>query len=373
MSGGLADFRTATESVMEALRPLRMISFQSGREENVLVIKRQPSHLVILCHGLQGNAGHMEYLMKSIEKTNPDYLCMNVSCNDDNGWFKNYSKTSESLKIVGPRIREELFQFLENQFADNFSWSTDHLTQITLIGSSLGGIYMRYLAGLLFDSKENLISFDICSRTDQTKLSFRLKPMCYISLASPHLGVSGLVSNLFGTGIKLLFYNGIGNELVLDDEEIIFYHLATSEPYINALKAFQHRISYASCSFDEWRVPYPSSAISPFHYQPNQSTKLTNNNNNNYDNDNDNAKYVYLKGVHSIQENELNIIDNQHEKEVKYYDQLSDQKKQLLDSMITSLRSMNWTVVDVDLLHAQVAVLNSNRQEIVEHVLSVLV
>lgn len=355
------------------MQPLRMIHWQSGRGEEILEVDRQPSHLVILCHGLQGNAGHMQYLMESIQASSSasDFLCLNIKCNDNNGWFKNYSKTSESLKIIGPRIREELFEFLKKEFSQNLHWRAENLSKISLIGSSLGGIYLRYLAGLLFDTKENIISFDLSfSRSsdmndyDQEKLNFRLTPINYISLASPHLGVSGLVSDLIGSGMKLLFYNGIGSELLLDDDDRIFFLLATSEPYINALKSFRNRFSYSSCSENEWRVPYPSSAISPFYYKKERAKPMNT----------ETKTFYFLKGDHHLKENEIdpftpNLKENH---DARYYFNESEEKQQLLETMIESLHSMSWCVTDVDLLHAQVAVLNSHRKEIVDHVLDII-
>jgi hypothetical protein len=47
----------------------RMLHMQSGRlEEELEFISKIPSHLVILCHGLQGNTGHMEYLEKRLSE-----------------------------------------------------------------------------------------------------------------------------------------------------------------------------------------------------------------------------------------------------------------------------------------------------------------
>ena len=68
------------------------------------------------------------------------------------------------------------------------------LRYISIVGNSMGGLFARYAIGLLFDVDQGTI----CG----------LEPLCYVTTASPHLGLHGFVSNLVEDVLANLYHYG---------------------------------------------------------------------------------------------------------------------------------------------------------------------
>jgi triacylglycerol esterase/lipase EstA (alpha/beta hydrolase family) len=115
-----------------------------------------PIHVVVLIHGLDGYNTDLEYIASKLRKRHPYTLqTFTPTCN--------HGKTYDGIMNGAKRIRNELYQFLERIDAKYLS----------IVGHSLGGLYGRCLAGLLFEDKV---------------IPDKMKPLNYISLATPHLG-----------------------------------------------------------------------------------------------------------------------------------------------------------------------------------------
>jgi len=295
----------------------------------------------------------MEYLTKYIYFTFPRVLCLNTSCNDSGGLFKSFWTTIDGINVGGSRIHKELETFLTNYYQVNTDHNPRSLTQISFIGSSLGGLYLRYLAKLLYEYSSDHEYFCITIKWRGENTTLQLKPINYVSLASPHLGISGLCSYSLEFATKWIFQDS-GTQLVLGDPEKLLYKMASDDLFFNSLFQFKKRITYASASTQEWKVPYPSSAILPYLFssEQNKGTLLGEG---------------CLLAEHFDEPDVVPLYENQE----LYY--VGMPMETTLSEMIKSLHRMSWHRVDVNLTHAQVAVVNSSREEIAKHLCKYLI
>ncbi|RUP45346.1 putative serine esterase-domain-containing protein, partial [Jimgerdemannia flammicorona] len=98
--------------------------------------EKKDIHLVVLAHGLWGNAGHLKFIAEQLKKKYPGEIHL---IQDE---YETISKTSK-------------------------------VTKFSIIGYSLGGLFSRYVIGRLF--KDGF--FD------------KVKPVLFATFATPHLGV----------------------------------------------------------------------------------------------------------------------------------------------------------------------------------------
>lgn len=117
--------------------------------------------------------------------------------------------------------------------------------EVALIGASLGGLYCRFAAGLLWGGAG-----------DELLLA---RPIALVTLATPHLGVRGL----FGAGgLQLRLGQAVSStvaDLMWDNSTL--RDLAAG-PWLAALRGFASRHAYAP-TVDDGIVAYPSAAITP--------------------------------------------------------------------------------------------------------------
>lgn len=112
-------------------------------------------HLIVLTHGLNGDHRELQYIEEKIVSIGG--IVLNSKCNEGN--------LSKLGIINGAQcIADEIIRFSENH----------KFRRISLVGMSLGGLYMRCVAKLLFNSDENTIA--------------GLTPEVFCAFASPFLG-----------------------------------------------------------------------------------------------------------------------------------------------------------------------------------------
>lgn len=119
--------------------------------------------------------------------------------------------------------------------------------EIAFVGASLGGLFCRYAARLLWPDAAD------------SELPLPARPLALVTLATPHLGVRGLV----GTGQKWLSLGRAVSATVADlmwDTSAL--HDLSSGPSLQALGRFGTRCAYAP-TIDDGIVAYPSAAITP--------------------------------------------------------------------------------------------------------------
>ena len=114
------------------------------------------------------------------------------------------------------------------------------LRYISVIGASMGGIYLRYLLPRLAE---------ICTKREWTLHN-------YISLASPHLGASGVHTKFSKRALSL---TKTGYDLLCESTSPCgIESLCCDTYYLDALRVFQKRVSYAPVyqSQRAWRCFY---------------------------------------------------------------------------------------------------------------------
>mmetsp|Transcript_20725 Transcript_20725/g.27290 ORF Transcript_20725/g.27290 Transcript_20725/m.27290 type:complete len:322 (+) Transcript_20725:97-1062(+) len=209
----------------------------------------EPEHLIILAHGINGSPkdlGYLEHQLRVGLSTRTLVVCSK----------SNFSRTKDGLVAGGNRLVEEIRSYAE---------AHPSLRQLSLIGNSLGGIYVRYAIGHLdFDAKS------------QTFLG-RLEPLIFMTIASPHLGMRTFtyyptflhrfVRVLYGkTGEDLILRDAVSSQdeshsRFLDGMPLLV-RMATSEQYLVPLRSFSHRRLYANISKD-LAVPCGTAAFQP--------------------------------------------------------------------------------------------------------------
>lgn len=190
--------------------------------------------VLVLVHGLQGTAEDFSFFADQLRQTSAGRsgrLLVHVP--DVNEY-----KTHDGVEEGGKRLAADIRCFVSEH---------PTLSRISLVGFSLGGIYIRYAAGVLFDEATSTVA--------------GLTPQTFATVASPNLGVRRfgvyrfIPQPLFGA-TKFLF-GQTGDDLVLNDqrEELIAVSLSKDSnplglPFISALKAFSKRFLYGNMRQD---------------------------------------------------------------------------------------------------------------------------
>lgn len=120
-------------------------------------------HLVVAQHGLWGNPSHLQYLLNYLEKSlasNEQVVILNSPCSVGN-------HTYDGIDVCGDRLVDAILQRIQQEKQEG-----RQVVKVSFIGYSLGGLILRYAAGkLLVMGVFNTV-----------------KPMNFISIATPHLG-----------------------------------------------------------------------------------------------------------------------------------------------------------------------------------------
>ncbi|KAF4631998.1 hypothetical protein G7Y89_g6131 [Cudoniella acicularis] len=209
----------------------------------------QAQHLCVLVHGLWGNPGHLAVMAKSLREKHPeDSLHILVAKRNSNSF------TYDGIEVGGERVCQEIEEEIERLAKEG-----QEIKKLSLVGYSLGGLVIRYAAGLL----------------DSKGFFEKIQPVNFHTFASPHLGVRtplrgwhNHVWNVLGartlsaSGRQLFTidsFRDTGKPLleVLADPDSIF---------IKGLAKFQRRTLYANIVNDRTAVYYTTgiSKTDPF-------------------------------------------------------------------------------------------------------------
>ena len=204
-------------------------------------------HACVLIHGLAGTPDDL-CAMESRLIRDPRVLVHRVTCNAPLNSF-------DGVHAGATRIVEELKAVVE---------ANPTLTHLTLYGNSLGGVYARYAAALMFDEESGTM--------------LGLKPCTFLTTATPHLGVGpwGYFSVVPGWARRLWSKN-LGQsimELCLRDGDsresgkpLLVEMAEPDSKFIKALAAFERRCAYANATND-FLVSYETASISPEYVDP---------------------------------------------------------------------------------------------------------
>lgn len=224
-------------------------------------------HLIILTHGLVGTSEHFDY----IDETLLNHLTLN---HPDKHFrtFKTKSnekfKTYDGIDLCGSRVADEIiYETARLQQYENLK-----VTEISIIGYSLGGLITRFAIGILSYKKY----FD------------SITPVNFVTFCSPHVGVltpgttlsiksfNKFVPYLLGNSGKQIF---LKDSIKFDNTNISLLELMANKNSIfyKGLQQFKYKSLYSNIRSDI-RTSWWTSGISyinPFEIlDKNQSVKI---------------------------------------------------------------------------------------------------
>lgn len=200
---------------------------------NGLIINSTPNvdHLVVLSHGIMGTGEDLGYLASLLETSGCTTL-RSVS-NEDR-------KSLDGVKAGGEKLASEILGCIARN---------SQLKRLSVVGNSLGGLYMRYAMKVLFDDSDGTVG--------------GLQPHRFMSIATPHLGVrdwtfvddNGLqVPDILKVLVsKAMFSTGRDLFGITEDEtgdESLLFQMATDESFLKPLRVFGARRLYANLRND---------------------------------------------------------------------------------------------------------------------------
>jgi hypothetical protein len=208
-------------------------------------------HLIVFVHGFYGSPNGLVYSSELLhQRMGPGSLI--YLSNINNRWING---TEKGIDVAGERLAEEVRKII----ADNAS-----LKEISFVGLSLGGLIARYAIGLLYEDMHiNICGMDSCNTIGG------LRPINYISFATPHLGCRNDL-NWFTENVlsHIPFIAPTTDQLFFRDHKkesnpLLFELTKPETSYMKGLGLFKHRIVFANVEGDH-RVSYNSAAIWPY-------------------------------------------------------------------------------------------------------------
>ena len=207
-----------------------------------------PEHLVVLAHGFWGGPGSVAQLSAAIHAAHGRDLRLLVHNSEANfSYFvgktvgSSHYTTTTGVEVGGRKLAEEI-QGLKAKYPS--------LQRISLIGFSLGGLYVRAAAPLI----EHL----------------GLKPVNFITVASPHCGVRGHVLTLIESAMRLGVLGKTGEDLIFGDSRgrggmpLLTWMSHPDSPHWKAVSRYPNRVIAANMHGDD-KVPYYSAALVASH------------------------------------------------------------------------------------------------------------
>ena len=204
-----------------------------------------------MVHGLGGQPGDLacleEVLNRRGESSGVHVHLAQCNAPGSSLFSSLFHPTHDGIEAGGRRLADEI---------RSLKAAAPQLTHVSLVGNSLGGLYCRYAAALLFDARSRTLA--------------GLRPVHFLTTASPHLGVGvhghlsliprplqSLGASLLGISVRQL--------LLGDGPRPLLLSMASEEaelPFLPALRAFQYRTLYAN-AVNDFLVAYETAAIAP--------------------------------------------------------------------------------------------------------------
>ena len=229
------------------------------RTNNSYFSHPDPVHLIVLQHGwcapwIRTTLTAKALLSMAASKHALDiernkYLIHVIRSNSDDYIF-GFLRTQDGIDRGGQRTCDEIKSVLDAHRS---------IQRISLIGASLGGLYIRYAVKQLYDHQTHTFYGGV-------------QPTNFITLCSPHLGADDVVQRtqrrlydaagylqrsglLPATLSQLLRLDG-------DREHGLLHRMGTDEEYLQSLRAFRVRTVYSN-TINDHRVSFSSGMIWP--------------------------------------------------------------------------------------------------------------
>mmetsp|Transcript_8450 Transcript_8450/g.11000 ORF Transcript_8450/g.11000 Transcript_8450/m.11000 type:complete len:480 (-) Transcript_8450:331-1770(-) len=218
-----------------------------------------PEHLIVLVHGLEGTPEDLAYLSKVLteraERTDKSVL---VHCAR-----ANHRRTRDGVVRGGKRLASEIESVVK---------AYPSLKELSLVGNSLGGLYVRYAASLLQDNEdrpatpESEEAYSAKSPSRGT-MAGGLIPNTFMTIATPHLGVRRFTYIALPDFVHPLADVAVGQtgkDLFLRDSKTdpLLLKMASTPEFLGPLLQFQRRRAYANVKGD-FMVPFGTAAFAP--------------------------------------------------------------------------------------------------------------
>ncbi|GLI66034.1 hypothetical protein VaNZ11_009741 [Volvox africanus] len=198
-------------------------------------------HLVVVQHGLWGYPANTAYLSLLLrERLGHSYFVLNSDVNSGN-------LTYDGIDVCGDRLYALIQKTMQS-----LASAGSPVSAISMIGYSMGGLILRYVAGKLY--AEGLLN--------------RIIPMNFITVATPHLGAWKMPSSWYNRAFNYMVpvvTSRSGYQLVLQDKHTWGKPLLClmSHPdllFMQALRKFKKLMLLANV-FHDRPVPYCTAAI----------------------------------------------------------------------------------------------------------------
>jgi hypothetical protein len=187
----------------------------------------ETKHLFILHHGLWGNISHMEPIIAQFTSSFPenDFYFLNVDTSQG-------TLTYDGIDVCGERCVDLIIKTIANL----------KVVKISLIGYSLGGLIVRYVAGRLY----HLGYFE------------HIEPVNFVTIASPHLGTQKPTQysmSRFYNFLQKSVLTRVGKQFTMEDKyfEDKPLLLTMADPafdFFKGLRMFKQRVIFANIDFD---------------------------------------------------------------------------------------------------------------------------
>ncbi|KAJ3188956.1 hypothetical protein HDU85_004673 [Gaertneriomyces sp. JEL0708] len=214
-------------------------------------------HLVVLHHGLWGQAVHMRYLATHLVDRYANVRVLNFDGNRGD-------RTYDGVDVCGHRLAQAILDRLR---------LAPEITKLSIIGYSLGGLITRYAIGIL----ESHHAFTEPSEN----LPHPVVPMNYISVAAPHAGAdrppTSLWTRMYNAASTVVISRS-GKHMMMRDRDGVAGEPGTTRPLLDmmadpafpfwrGLSRFTVRKAFAN-TLNDRVVGFTTSALEPSnHYR----------------------------------------------------------------------------------------------------------
>ncbi|CAN6478023.1 unnamed protein product [Victoria cruziana] len=223
-----------------------------------------PDHLVVMVHGILGNATDWKFAAEQFVRVLPDKVVVHCS-------QSNVSKlTLDGVDVMGERLADEVKEVIKQM---------PTVRKISFVAHSVGGLVARYAIGRLYEPPHSEEESEDDSDNDAQKKSLRgticgLEAVNFITVATPHLGSRGNKQVPFLFGVTMFekaaclvihwIFRRTGRHLFLTDNDegklpLLQRMLMDCGDlyFMSALRAFRRRVAYANVGYDHivgWRT-----------------------------------------------------------------------------------------------------------------------
>lgn len=195
-------------------------------------------HLVVFVHGYVGAASDFDNMVSGFAQSSAalapegsNVVALKIATNLD---------THDGVERGSVRVFKEIQKFVKDQGAGG------EITDFSIVGHSLGGLYARFVIRLL----------------DECGFFTTIQPRCFVTLATPHLSIRRSPKSTLSMGWQWVAQS-LGQttrELCLEDRHNLLLGM-TEQHYLRALGRFDKRVLYANVLNDQM-VHYSTASIS---------------------------------------------------------------------------------------------------------------